>query len=64
LLFADFFVWFSVRFYTVWLIHRDYYIEGNLLVSMYDNRVEFMSLGGVMPGVDKVMPLNAPSTAS
>jgi ATP-dependent DNA helicase RecG len=33
------------------VIHRDYYIEGSLLVSMYDNRVEFMSLGGVMPGV-------------
>jgi ATP-dependent DNA helicase RecG len=33
------------------IIHRDYYIEGSILVSMYDNRVEFMSLGGVMPGV-------------
>jgi ATP-dependent DNA helicase RecG len=33
------------------LIHRDYYIEGSVLVSMFDDRVEFMSLGGVMPGV-------------
>ena len=33
------------------LIHRDYYIEGSVLVSMFDNRLEFMSLGGVMPGV-------------
>ena len=33
------------------VIHRDYYIEGSLLVSMFDNRVEFMSLGGIMPGV-------------
>ena len=33
------------------LIHRDYYIEGSVLVSMFDDRVEFMSLGGIMPGV-------------
>jgi ATP-dependent DNA helicase RecG len=33
------------------LIHRDYYFEGSILISMFDNRVEFMSLGGVMPGV-------------
>ena len=33
------------------LIHRDYYIEGSILVSMFDDRLEFMSLGGVMPGV-------------
>ena len=33
------------------LIHRDYYIEGSVLISMFDNRLEFMSLGGVMPGV-------------
>jgi len=39
------------------LIHRDYYIEGSLLVSMFDNRVEFMSLGGVMPGVTRDLML-------
>ena len=33
------------------LIHRDYYIDGSVLVSMFDNRLEFMSLGGAMPGV-------------
>ena len=33
------------------LIHRDYYIEGSVLVSVFDDRLEFMSLGGVMPGV-------------
>jgi len=33
------------------LIHRDYYLEGSVLVSMFDDRLEFMSLGGVMPGV-------------
>ena len=33
------------------LIHRDYYIEGSVLVSMFDNRLEFTSLGGLMPGV-------------
>jgi ATP-dependent DNA helicase RecG len=33
------------------LIHRDYYIEGSTLISMFDDRLEFMSLGGVMPGV-------------
>ena len=33
------------------LIHRDYYIEGSVLISMFDDRLEFMSLGGVMPGV-------------
>jgi len=33
------------------LIHRDYSIEGSILVSMFDDRLEFMSLGGIMPGV-------------
>ena len=33
------------------LIHRDYYIDGSVLVSMFDDRLEFMSLGGAMPGV-------------
>jgi len=33
------------------IIHRDYYIEGSILISMFDNRLEIMSLGGVMPGV-------------
>jgi len=33
------------------IIHRDYYIEGSILISMFDDRLEFMSLGGIMPGV-------------
>jgi ATP-dependent DNA helicase RecG len=33
------------------LIHRDYYLDGSVLVSMFDDRLEFMSLGGIMPGV-------------
>jgi ATP-dependent DNA helicase RecG len=33
------------------VIHRDYYINGSILISMFDDRLEFMSLGGVMPGV-------------
>ena len=37
--------------YTNSLLHRDYSIEGSVLVSMFDDRLEFMSLGGVMPGV-------------
>jgi len=32
-------------------IHRDYYIEGSVLVSMFDDRIEFTSAGGIMPGV-------------
>jgi ATP-dependent DNA helicase RecG len=35
------------------VIHRDYYIEGSILVSMFDDRLEIMSLGGIMPGVTK-----------
>jgi ATP-dependent DNA helicase RecG len=33
------------------LTHRDYDFEGSVLVSMFDDRLEFMSVGGVMPGV-------------
>jgi ATP-dependent DNA helicase RecG len=39
------------------IIHRDYYIEGATLVSMFDNRLEIMSLGGIMPGVTKEIML-------
>jgi len=39
------------------LIHRDYFIEGSVLVSMFDDRLEFMSLGGVMPGVTRDLML-------
>ena len=39
------------------VIHRDYYIEGAILVSMFDNRLEIMSLGGILPGVTKEIML-------
>ncbi|MDR2132955.1 MAG: putative DNA binding domain-containing protein [Clostridiales Family XIII bacterium] len=35
------------------IIHRDYYIEGSILVSVFDDRLEIMSLGGIMPGVTR-----------
>jgi ATP-dependent DNA helicase RecG len=45
------------------LIHRDYYIEGSVLVSMFDDRLEFMSLGGIMPGVTRDLMLAGVSVA-
>ena len=45
------------------LIHRDYYIEGSVLVSMFDDRLEFMSLGGVMPGVTHDLMLTGVSVS-
>jgi ATP-dependent DNA helicase RecG len=39
------------------VIHRDYYIEGSILVSMFDDRLEIMSLGGILPGVTKELLL-------
>lgn len=39
------------------IIHRDYYIEGATLVSMFDNRLEILSLGGILPGVTKEIML-------
>ncbi|MDR2266788.1 MAG: putative DNA binding domain-containing protein [Christensenellaceae bacterium] len=39
------------------LIHRDYHIECSVLISMFDNRIEFMSLGGVIPGVTQDLML-------
>ena len=45
------------------LIHRDYYIEASILVSMFDDRLEFMSLGGIMPGVTHELMLAGVSVA-
>jgi len=45
------------------LIHRDYYIDGSVLVSMFDDRTEFMSLGGAMPGVTHDLMLAGVSVA-
>ena len=45
------------------LIHRDYYLEGSVLISMFDDRLEFMSLGGIMPGVTYDLMLTGVSVA-
>jgi len=45
------------------LIHRDYYIEGSVLVNMFDDRLEFMSLGGIMPGVTRDLMIAGVSVA-
>lgn len=34
------------------LIHRDYSLKGYTLVSMFENRMEVLSLGGLVKGVD------------
>jgi ATP-dependent DNA helicase RecG len=33
------------------LIHRDYSFSGSIIVNIYDDRMEFVSLGGIMPGL-------------
>ena len=33
------------------IIHRDYSFSGSTLVSIYDDRIEFTSLGGIVPGL-------------
>ena len=33
------------------IIHRDYGFSGSVIVNLYDNRIEFVSLGGLMPGL-------------
>lgn len=33
------------------IIHRDYGFSGSIIVNLYDDRVEFVSLGGLMPGL-------------
>ena len=34
------------------LVHRDYSFSASALISIYDDRVEFVSIGGLMPGID------------
>ena len=45
------------------LLLRDYCIEGSILVSLFDDRLEFVSLGGVMPGVTRDLMLAGVSVA-
>ncbi|WP_218835292.1 ATP-binding protein [Sedimentibacter hydroxybenzoicus] len=33
------------------IIHRDYAFSGSIIVNLYDDRMEFVSLGGLMPGL-------------
>jgi ATP-dependent DNA helicase RecG len=33
------------------LIHRDYYLDGSVMVNLFDDRLEITSMGGIMPGV-------------
>ncbi|NLO37053.1 MAG: hypothetical protein GX112_11980 [Clostridiaceae bacterium] len=33
------------------LVHRDYAYSDSTLVSIYDDRIEFVSLGGLLPGI-------------
>jgi ATP-dependent DNA helicase RecG len=33
------------------IIHRDYGFSGSIIVNLYDDRIEFVSLGGLMPGL-------------
>jgi ATP-dependent DNA helicase RecG len=35
------------------LIHRDYSFSGSIIVNIYDDRIEFVSLGGLVPGLSK-----------
>lgn len=39
------------------LIHRDYSFSGSILVSIFDDRIEIASLGGLVPGlsIDDIM---------
>lgn len=34
------------------LVHRDYSCSASALISIYTNRIEFVSIGGLMPGID------------
>lgn len=34
------------------LVHRDYSYSASALISLYDDRIEFVSIGGLMPGID------------
>ncbi len=34
------------------LVHRDYSFSASAFISIYDDRIEFVSIGGLMPGLD------------
>ncbi|MGN0507303.1 MAG: RNA-binding domain-containing protein [Lachnospiraceae bacterium] len=33
------------------IVHRDYSFSGSTLINLYDDRIEFVSLGGLVPGL-------------
>lgn len=33
------------------IVHREYSFSGSTLINIYDNRIEFVSLGGLVPGL-------------
>lgn len=35
------------------IVHRDYSFSGSTLINLYDDRIEFVSLGGLVPGLAK-----------
>ncbi len=35
------------------LVHRDYSFSSSALVSIYSDRIEFVSIGGLVPGIDR-----------
>lgn len=35
------------------IVHRDYAFSGSTLINVYDNRIEFVSLGGLVPGLSR-----------
>jgi ATP-dependent DNA helicase RecG len=45
------------------IVHRDYGFSGSIIISLYDDRIEFVSLGGLMPGLrveDLVLGVSQP----
>jgi len=34
------------------IVHRDYSFSGSIIVNIFDDRMEFVSLGGLMPGLE------------
>ena len=34
------------------LVHRDYSFSASALISIYADRIEFVSIGGLMPGIE------------
>lgn len=34
------------------LVHRDYSFRASTLISVYDDKIEFVSVGGLLPGLE------------